>query len=256
VAAAMRGKITRLLDSAASEHYDPDLANFKEISTCEPYPIEVANGEFVYSTKIGRIEFSCISDGKTKVFSLSKVYYTPQMPCPLISIGRLREDGVIFSNEEGDTGNLKLEDGTVILRVPMSGNRVYPLETWRPSSAASAQRGRKVLTIMEAHRRLGHIAPEAVKHAVSEGFLAGFDVDLSSSIEDCAACLKGKFERTAIAKKRKLPRSRKSGDLVHSDVWGPAQTVAKGGYRYYSDFTDDHSRYSLVFLQKSKAETF
>lgn len=51
------------------------------------------------------------------------------------------------------------------------------------------------------------------------------------------------------------PRSTKAGEIVSSDVWGPARTVARGGYHYFSTWTDDHSRFSVVYLQKSKDET-
>ena len=43
-------------------------------------------------------------------------------------------------------------------------------------------------------------------------------------------------------------------DVIHSDVWGPAQTPTLGGCRYYVTFIDDHSRYAWIFPMKKKSE--
>ena len=45
-------------------------------------------------------------------------------------------------------------------------------------------------------------------------------------------------------------------ELVHSDVCGPMSVQARGGYEYFITFTNDHSRFSYVYLMKQKSETF
>ncbi|KAA0043129.1 gag/pol protein [Cucumis melo var. makuwa] len=37
-------------------------------------------------------------------------------------------------------------------------------------------------------------------------------------------------------------------EIVHSDLWGPMNVKARGGYEYFISFIDDYSRYGHVYL--------
>ena len=44
--------------------------------------------------------------------------------------------------------------------------------------------------------------------------------------------------------------------LVHTDVCGPMNISAGGGFHYFITFTDDLSRYGYIYLMKGKYEAF
>ena len=42
--------------------------------------------------------------------------------------------------------------------------------------------------------------------------------------------------------------------LVHTDVCGPFNVQARGGYLYFITFTDDFSQYSFMYLMHHKSD--
>ncbi|KAA0054839.1 gag/pol protein [Cucumis melo var. makuwa] len=82
---------------------------------------------------------------------------------------------------------------------------------------------------------------------------------LLSQLEDnslplCDSCLEGKMtKRSFIGKglRAKMPLG-----LVHSDLCGPMNVKAWGGYEYFITFIDDYSRYGHVYLIQNKFDSF
>lgn len=42
--------------------------------------------------------------------------------------------------------------------------------------------------------------------------------------------------------------------LIHSDLWGPTPVTSTNGHVYYVSFIDNFSRFTWIYLLKSKAE--
>jgi hypothetical protein len=112
------------------------------------------------------------------------------------------------------------------------------------------------VTIEELHQVMGHISPEVARKLVEDGLVEGVKLDESSSIQSCDSCEYAKAHRKPIRKEREEPRATEIGGEVHSDVWGPAPVQTINGREYYTSYTDDRSRYTHVYLLRTKNQNF
>ena len=101
------------------------------------------------------------------------------------------------------------------------------------------------------HCRLGHIGVKRMKKLHKDGFSESLGYE---SFDACEQCLMGKMTKTLFYET--MERATDLLEIIHTDVCGPMNVEARGGYRYFLTFTDDFSRYGYIYLMKHKSETF
>ena len=101
------------------------------------------------------------------------------------------------------------------------------------------------------HLRLGHISLDRINRLVKDGPLRDLRV---GTLPVCESCLEGKMTKRPFSAKR--TRAKEPLQLVHSDVCGPLNVQARGGYEYFISFIDDYSRYGYIYLMRRKSEAF
>ena len=74
-------------------------------------------------------------------------------------------------------------------------------------------------------------------------------------IEFCEVCALAKIKRHPFPKNRTHP-AQEVGEVIHSDLWGPASVTALGGGLYMVLFIDEYSRYGVVEFLRTKDESF
>lgn len=90
------------------------------------------------------------------------------------------------------------------------------------------------------HLRLGHISLEMINQLTKVGPLRELSV---GTLPVCESCLEGKMTKRPFSEKGN--RAKEPLELIHSDVCGPINIQARGGYEYFVTFTDDYSRYVM-----------
>ena len=90
------------------------------------------------------------------------------------------------------------------------------------------------------HKRIGHINLQRLRAMQTKQVVIGLPTfELNPANKVCEVCQLGQQHRHPFPKERNV--SKGILDIVHSDVWGPAQTPTIGGCRYYVTVINEHS---------------
>jgi len=176
------------------------------------------------------------------------------MAFTLISISRLDEAGYsVTFNKRMCT--VKSPNGKTIATIPHADGLYKITATSHSKVGATANVTSMKMSINEAHRKLGHVAHSAVKHAISKGFIAGIELDDDSKVEFCEACAKAKSTRLPYPKETET-RAKRFGERVHWDLWGPASVKSINGHHYVAAQIDDATRQTKLYFQEKKSDTY
>ncbi|GJY65189.1 putative RNA-directed DNA polymerase [Tanacetum coccineum] len=97
------------------------------------------------------------------------------------------------------------------------------------------------------HNRLGHPSDQVLivlKNKLK--YLNHIEPD------PCEVCHKAKQTREPFP--LSVHKTKRLGDLVHLDVWGPYRVISREGFKYFLIVVDDFTRAVWVFLMQSKTE--
>ena len=123
---------------------------------------------------------------------------------------------------------------------------MFILDLHNMKSSMFAKRTKADSDIDLCHKQIGHINLNKGKAMQSKGVVIGLSTLKEKEIEGvCATYQFGKQHRHPWPKERNV--SKGLHNVVHSDVWGPAQTATFGGCRYYVLFIDDYSRHTWIY---------
>ena len=247
---ANSGVRVELYDSGATRHISPFKSDFKTYSTMTPpLLLNTANQQRFQAIGCGALPIQVPNGDAESRMLLRGALYAPSVAYTLVSLGTLDAEG--YHMHIGD-GMLEIFDpnGDLVGQVPRTSRGLYRIVHEEEANAV------ELLSVMELHRRLGHIAASTARKLVESGAVTGIKLDPESKESPCSACLYAHVTRQPIPSVRVSPPAEKFGDEIHTDVWGPSRTPTRQGRHYFVTFTDDATRYTICFLIRTKDEAF
>ena len=182
-----------------------------------------------------------IPNGKSSTpIRLKDVLHALDMGATIVSISCIAKAGFLVCFE-GQLCKIKDLCNTVISVILASDNGLYKVD--RVYTAITAP---EHVDLAVMHRRLGHIALEAIRTLFRSGAAEGIQLIDNGSPLICDLCEHAKSTRKVICREHEDTLAPSFGAEVHTDLWGPSPVASLGGHKYYITFTNDHTRYSRL----------
>ena len=229
-------------DSGATVHVCNNKDQFKTLEKVdEGSAVLMGNNVTAKVLGKGTVEISFTS-GKKLV--LVNVLFVPEIRKNLVSANLLckkgikavlESDKIVFSKNGAFVGKGYSCDGMFKLSIINNMNN-FAYIVGSPSSHLW-------------HGRLAHINFGYIKYMSKHGLIS-----CNSIInEKCEICIQAKLTKKPFPS---VERSSVKLELIHSDICELNGILTRGGNRYFITFIDDHSRYTYVYLIKTKDQAF
>ena len=242
-----------VIDSGATNHVCISLQGFKVTRSLheEDFTLRTGDGTLVRAEAVGEVH---LYFDEFRFIVLRYCFYVPRFKRNLISVACLIKDSysVSFNNKV-----VIRKNNSLICNGWMHGNLYFIKPKMHSLLDTELEKNSKRHKSSHSnksylwHLRLGHISLNRIQRMVKDECLDLYEVE---PWPQCESCLEGKMTKRHFAAKDS--RAEKLLELVHTDVCGPMNIEARGGYEYYITFIDDYSRYGYVYLMTRKSEAF
>ncbi|KAK2395944.1 secreted RxLR effector protein [Trifolium repens] len=238
-----------VLDTGCGSHICTNVQELKESRELAKGEVDlrVGNGARVAALAVGTYNLSLPSG---LIIQLKNCYYVPAISRNIISVSCLDKFGFSFIIKN-NCCSIYLNDIFYANAQMYNGLYVLDLETPVYNINTKRMKPNELNPSYLWHCRLGHINERRISKLHKDGLLDSFDYE---SYDTCRSCLIGKMTKAPF--KGKGERANDLLALIHTDVCGPLNIPARGGFTYFITFTDDFSRYGYVYLMKHKSESF
>nr|KYP63467.1 Retrovirus-related Pol polyprotein from transposon TNT 1-94 [Cajanus cajan] len=231
--------------------------NIQQLTLFEgPYQIIIGNGQGLPINSSSVTEFS--SPLKPHISrTLNNLLYVPNITKNLISVSQFCKDNSVFFEFHSNFCLVKSQDTKKALLMGVVGpDGLYQFPSLRqprqhttitPSAHTASCNSVSYATW---HSRLEHPHNDVLKSVFR---LCNFPTINKTVCDFCTPCCLGKSHKLLSTLSKTVYNT--PFELTYSDLWGPAPFISDNGYQYYVTFVDAHTRFTWIFLLKSKAHT-
>ncbi|CAM8986525.1 unnamed protein product [Rhodiola kirilowii] len=230
-----------IIDSGSTRHVCSKKSLFKTLVESQHDNVYLGDASALQVAGIGDVALK-LSSGR--VLTLTKVLFVPNMCRNLISSALLMKAGF---KQTFDAGKLVItKNGAYVAKAFCTGNLfVLDVESEMNASASSYI----VCSLDKWHGRLGHLNVNSIKRLKHVNLIPD---NLEKDVSKCEICIEAKHARKSFSSP--VYRTSELLELIHSDLADFKNTASRGGKHYYITFVDDFSKYTRVYLLKSKDE--
>lgn len=234
------------IESGCTTHLCKDKSLFVDSREIKS-GVKLASDTTAEVTATGNVRAVASNGKQEKNFTFENTLLVPSLRSNLLSVAKIVDKGntVVFTN----TGaSVKDPRGNVRLTAKREGN-LFILHT-KPEIESAVSNDN--VDFVKWHKRLGHLNCKEMNIMVQKELVTGIDSDLKLDSSLCETCAAGKITRLPFPKQSQ--RASSLLEIVHTDLCGPMRTTSLGGARYLLTFTDDYSRWTEIYLLRTKSE--
>ena len=201
----------------------------------------------------GDVWIELLNGAKRTKTILKEAIHAPDMAFTLISVGQL-DDAKCSTTLSGSMCTIHNPSGHTMATIPCA-NGLYCVTAPEDSPTVNyASIVMVKLIINEAHQKLGHIAPSAIKYTITKGHITSIQLDPESKPEFCEACAKAKAAQQPFPKESETC-AMKYRECVHWDLWGPASVQSLSRNSYVAACIDNATHETMLYFQAKKSQT-
>ena len=240
-----------LVDCGATTHIVHDVSKFTKFDpqfNPDKHFIELADGNRSNKVALKRgdaeVEISDVSGNVHKAL-LKDALYVPSYKQDIFSVHSAVSKGATVNFSPGNA-KLVSSDGTEF-KIEQAG-KLYYLNS--AISSNMSKQDSKTKSLKDWHEILGHCNLSDV--LALEDVVDGMKI-VGKKEFDCGTCVEGKM----IQHRNRKPDKRANSilELVHCDLAGPIDPIAREGFRYVLSFVDDYSGMIMIYLLANKSDT-
>lgn len=188
-------------------------------------------------------------EGDHNVVRLYPVYYVPNFSSRLLSLKHLLKNGCTMFGDEDDIKVYQKGSKTPLIVAHSAGtDELYHVRMFPVNTAKVAFKTMDTVDYDILHRRLGHVAPDVIRHARKHTKDCP-EVTIPKEPHLCEGCALGKMPKKHYAPSKR--RADHAFELVHSDLKSfPIESYHK--YKYMMTLIDDATSHSWIILLRNK----
>ena len=236
------------LDSGAGAHSVNTSKGFVSLDKNQRIALESANGEDIVVEGVGVYQ---IETKHGLRLMLKDCHYAPKLIGNFLSASRLNRHGMdILLRQDG---TCIVFDGDEIVIVGHQSAGMYVMDVGgkfaNGESTVIAALRPALRSLMDWHRALGHVNFNDLCRLKSY-----LNISRTNEPKECKSCLLAKSTRLIFG--TVSDRKKAVLELIHTDLSGTLRVPSVGGISYFLTFTDDYSKYTTVYLLKTKDEVY